>query len=279
MADKKGGLRKMVSSIRIAVCPRRSWAQCAALAIAILLVTSCGGEQGRTDGPADPAAEGTPGGTGNTICAAAQEGPGEPDATLAVIVVDHTASARPGLTDPPNLSAAIANLQTRGVEEKTGSQLQTLAVTASGQFPTISAPLSLDLKPGDTSPNADNLRKKVLRDCVPEFLKGTGPQPSAGDTDVIGALLAARQQAPSEIFVISSGLNSTTQANLTAPYDPAQLSGAVKDAIPDFKEWTIPVTWFDLGEPAEPLSAPDRNRVIAFWKDLLGDKLTVDTRE
>ena len=259
--------------------PIKLWVRNAAMIAAISVLTACGGAQdGGNSGTGS--GSGTSADAGSDICAAAQKEPIDPKAQLLVVVVDHTASARTDLADPPSLSDAIAKIQAEGVKDEKGSQIQTLGVTASGEFPTISKPLSLDLKPGNTSPNAENLRAKIVRDCVPGILKVGGPQPSGGNTDLLGALLAAKQQSPQEIAVMSSGLNSTPQANLTVPpNDPAQVADSVKQAIPDFAAWSIPVTWFYLGEPNPPLSAPDRDRVIAFWKALLGENLTVNTRE
>lgn len=240
----------------------------------VAAVVGCGGGVG-----GGPTASG-PGGGNGEICAAAQKEPIKPGAQLVVVVVDRTASARTGLSDPPDLDAVIAGAQAKGVEDKTGSQIQTLGVTASGQFPSIGKPTSLDLRPGDTSKNANDLRQRILHDCVPGLLRSDNTQANGDNTDLLGALLAAQQQKPAQIVVISSGLNSTSQASLDPPpAEPAQLAEAVKQAIPAFASWSTPVTWFNLGEPNPPLSAPDRDRVIAFWQALLGDQLNSNTRE
>lgn len=248
----------------------------ALVSIAALLV-SCGGQGGSNAGAGDGDAAAS---RGADICSTAKDGTIKADAQLVVVVIDRTASARTNLAEPPDLQATIAKIQAKGVEDGTGSQLQTLNVTASGRFPSIGKPMSLDLRPGDTSQNAKKLRSKILDDCVPGVLFSGDSAAPGSNTDLLGALLAADQQKPAEIVVVSSGLNSTAQADLsTPPADPAQLADSVKQAVPAFASWTTPVRWFNLGEPNPPLSAPDRDRVMAFWKALLGDKLDPNTRE
>lgn len=219
------------------------------------------------------------GGTNTAICETAKKHPPKPGALFVALVVDRTASARTQLAEPPNLRDSVAQVQAQGDKEHKGAAVQTIGVTAAGQFPVISPPLSLDLKPGDTSSDAGKTRSALLG-CVAPMLDTADTQPKGEGTDLIGALLAAQQQKPAQIIVLSSGLNSTPVADLrTPPADPTQLAQTVKDTAPDFSSWSIPVTWFNLGEPNPPLSAQDRDRVIAFWKALLGDKLKTDTRE
>ncbi|MGA5541362.1 hypothetical protein ACPCIR_05870 [Mycobacterium sp. NPDC051198] len=226
---------------------------------------------GAAAGPADPNSQ---------ICTAAKQTAPKADALLVALIVDRTASARTEATEPPDLGHLLAEVQAKGLEDHTGSAVQTVGVSGTDQFPTISTPMSLDLKPGDTSQNADNVRAKLLKDCTAGLLTDESTLPKGDNTDLIGALLAAQQQQPAQIIVISSGLNSTPAADLTVPpADPAQLAAAVKTEAPDFASWSIPVTWFSLGEPNPPLSSQDRDRVIGFWKSLLGDKLIINTRE
>ncbi|WNG81162.1 hypothetical protein C6A86_023685 [Mycobacterium sp. ITM-2016-00316] len=214
------------------------------------------------------------------ICAAASEQAANPDAVRVVVVVDRTESARTDVAVPSSLTDILTAAQDKGVEAKTGALLQTLGVSGESVFPTISPPHNLDLRPGDTSTNADNLRAKLLADCLTTFIDSEVTEPKGEGTDLIGALLAAQQQKPEQILVISSGMNSTPLANLTAPpTDPTSAASSVKAEAPDFGTWSLPVTWFNLGEPEPPLSAADRDRVIAFWKALLGDHLNIDTRE
>ncbi|WP_156432621.1 hypothetical protein [Mycobacterium sp. M26] len=241
-----------------------------------LAVSGCGSSSGGGQG-ATHSGEANP---DDAICAAAKKEAAKPDALLVSLVVDRTASARTDLKQPPDLAATVAKVQEKGLTEHKGSQIQTVAVSGSSEFPPISPPLNLDPRPTDTSQNADSVRAKILNDCVPGLLASDGESPKGSNTDLIGALLAAQQQKPAEILVISSGLNSSPVIDLrTPPTDPSTAATSVKAQVPDFANWSIPVIWYNLGEPNPPLSAEDRDRTIAFWKELLGDKLTIDTRE
>ncbi len=257
---------------RLPQVPR--WVPAMVASAVALTAAGCGPESDKGGSTAAAA-----GGTNTAICDTAKKHPPKAGALFVALIVDRTASARTQLAEPPNLRDSVAQVQAQGVKEHKGSAIQTIGVTAAGQFPVISPPLSLDLKPGDTSSDAGKTRAALLG-CVAPLLDTADTQPKGEGTDLIGALLAAQQQKPAQIVVLSSGLNSTPVADLrTPPADPAQLAQTVKDTTPDFASWSIPVTWFNLGEPNPPLSAQDRDRVIAFWKAMLGDKLKTDTRE
>lgn len=253
----------------------RRWVTALVASAVALTAAGCSSDSDKGGGGTAAAS----GGTNTAICDTAKKHAPKAGALFVALIVDRTASARTQLAEPPNLRDAVAQVQAQGAKEHKGSAVQTIGVTAAGQFPVISAPLSLDLKPGDTSSDAGKTRAALLG-CVAPLLDTADTQPKGEGTDLIGALLAAQQQKPTQIVVLSSGLNSTPVADLrTPPADPAQLAQTVKDTTPDFASWSIPVTWFNLGEPNPPLSAQDRDRVIAFWKALLGDKLKTDTRE
>lgn len=244
------------------------------LSATLLTLSGCGGSN-EIEGRTSPNASGN-----KSICEAAAAERPKSGAAMVSLIVDRTASARTDVTMPPGLNETLAEVQKKALGERSGSAIQTISVSGSGEFPPIGPTLNLDPRPEDTSPNANNIRAKILNDCIPGLLESDGANPKSDNTDLIGALLAARQQDPTQILVISSGLNSTALANLqTPPADPAEMVAAVKAEAPDFESWSIPVTWYNLGEPNPPLSAQDRERVIMFWKALLGDQLIVDTRE
>lgn len=248
-----------------------------ALAAGVLAAAGCGGGSDHGQAPAAPAGDANP---DSEICAAAHKEAAHAGALPVLLIVDRTASARTLSTTPPGVGEVIARVQQEGLNGHKGSEVQAIAVTGTSTFPPIGAPLNLDPRPGDTSQNADNIRAKILRDCVPGLFKADGGEGGGDTTDLIGALLAAKQQGPAQILVVSSGVNNTAVANLNPPpADPAEAVGAVKADAPAFDDWSIPVTWFSLGEPQTPLSAQDHDRVVGFWKALLGDKLTVDDRE
>ncbi|MCF6389378.1 hypothetical protein L2K20_20590 [Mycobacterium sp. MBM] len=232
-------------------------------------MTGCSTSEDRPDSQAE-----------DSICTASSQQTPSEKAVRAVVVVDRTASARTDVAIPTTLKNILATIQDEGVESKSGSQMQTLGVSGESVYPTISTEYSLDLRPGDTSTNADNLRAKLLTDCLTTFVESDATRAKGEGTDLVGALLAADQQRPEQILVISSGLNDTPLADLTTPpTDPGPAVSAVRQEAPEFGTWQTPVTWFNLGEPEPPLSAADRDRVIAFWSALLGNHLKIDTRE
>jgi hypothetical protein len=240
-------------------------------------VAACGsGEATETSSPA----AGTPDAS-SEICVDAESATVDPGAARVVLVVDRTPTARTDLSTPPDLTTVITAVQQQGVESKKGSAFQTVGVTGSGEYPPLGKPSSLDLQPGQTSRAAKDLRSLLLGTCVPGWVSGDAYTPAGEGTDLFGALLAAQQQGPTQIVVISSGLNSTPVADLTVPpADAAILAEHVKSEFPDFADWAIPVTWFNLGEPNPPLSAQDRERLISFWQKLIGEEnLDVNTRE
>lgn len=249
----------------------------AVLSASLLVATACSGSGDPGSGQAASAGTGNP---DDSICAAARKEKPKPKAAMVSLIVDRTSSARTDVAQPPGLTEALADIQKKALEERRGSAVQTIEVRGSGEFPPISTPLNLDPRPDDTSPNANNVRAKILNDCTSGLLDSGVTPPKGDSTDLIGALLAASQQNPTQILVISSGLNSTALANLQVPpANPAELADTVKTEAPDFNSWSIPVTWYNLGEPNPPLSALDRDHVIEFWKALLGGQLTVDSRE
>lgn len=215
------------------------------------------------------------------ICADAEGAPVDPEAARVVLVIDRTPTARTDLSTPPDLTAVITDIQQQGVETKKGSAFQTVGVTGTGEYPSLGEPVSLDLNPGQTSRSAKDLRSLLLGACVPGWVSGDAYTPSGAGTDLFGALLAAQQQGPTQIVVMSSGLNSTPVADFTTPpTDPAAAAARVKSEFPEFADWSIPVTWFNLGEPNPPLSAQDRGRLISFWESLIGEEhLDLNTRE
>jgi hypothetical protein len=195
------------------------------------------------------------------------------------VVVDRTPSARADATTPPDLLDAVGSVQQAGTVSKKGSQLQVLSVSGANTYPWISVPLSLDLEPGNTSVDANAVRKKIAETCVSPFIADAKAPGKTDTTDVIGALIAAKQQNPERILVISSGLNITPSVDLRTLTDPTEAAEAVRATNPEFVSWTVPVVWFNLGEPKQPLSDVDRQMLIEFWQALLGDSLKNDTRE
>ena len=200
------------------------------------------------------------------------------NAAMAALIVDRTNSSRTDLGIPPALVDAIAEVQEAGVTSGKGSQVKVIPVVGAGEYPPPTKLLAIDLEPGNTSQDAADVRKKLARDCLPKLI-ADAPTTTAPTTDLIGALLAAKQENPEKILVLSGGLNTTEGADLRGLTDPTGAAKAVRAATPGFSQWNVPVAWFNLGEPRIPLSDEDREYLIRFWKELLGDKLSNDTKE
>lgn len=240
----------------------------------VVACSSGGSSEPAPEPPASPDAS-------SELCADAEGAPVNPEAARVVLVVDRTPTARTDLSTPPDLTAVITDIQQQGVETQKGSAFQTVGVTGAGQYPSLGKAVSLDLKPGQTSRSAKDLRSLLLSTCVPAWVSGDTYTPGGAGTDLFGALVAAQQQGPTQIVVMSSGLNSTPVADLSVPpADPAAAAERVATEFPEFADWSIPVTWFNLGEPNPPLSAQDRGRLISFWENLIGEEnLDLNTRE
>jgi hypothetical protein len=211
-------------------------------------------------------------------CALAKAQSVAADAPKVVLVVDHTPASRAGLAMPPGLVDAVAGVQEMGVKSGKGSQIQVVPVIGASEYPPTGKPVSIDLTPGDTSQDGTDARKVLLQDCLPGLIDEVAPI-ATDTTDIVGGLLEAVQEKPAKVVVLSGGLNVTPSLDLRSVADPVAAADAVRAANPQLNGWNVPVVWFNLGEPSQPLSDQDRARLIAFWDNLFQGNLSNDTRE
>ncbi|OUS97271.1 hypothetical protein [Rhodococcus sp. NCIMB 12038] len=243
---------------------------CAAAAAAVLL-SGCSSESTGQPGSTPATTISGLSGTDPATCAHFAAQPIAADAPLATVIVDRTGSVR-DLELSPDLAPVLAQIQS------TGAVMQTIGVNGSGVPPTVGKPISLDPAPGKTSRTADQHRQAALG-CVRDWLHTPDTLPVGDNTDLLAAMSGAARQAPSQIVVISDGINTTAELNLfTAPVDPV----ATADQVRRGGTWTlpagVPVHWFHLAETSPPLPETDRTAVTGFWTALLGADLHLHTR-
>lgn len=244
-------------------------------AAATLVLTGCSGDPATTESEqAAPTAQMSTSGLSSTdpsACAHFRSQSVSADAPVVPIVVDRTGSVRE-LELPPELEPIFAQIQS------TGAVIQTIGVNGSGVPPTVGVPIALDPASGKSSRNADQYRQAALG-CVEDWLNTTDTEPVGDNTDLLAAVAAATRQDPAQIVVISDGINTTSQLNLTASLsDPV----AVADDVRRSGLWTaraeVPVNWFNMAETTPPMSEPDRRAVTEFWSELVGAELHLHTR-
>lgn len=241
----------------------------AGVAVAAFLLTSCSAADTTTASVTKPTSALS--GTDSKACAVIADQHVDASTPIAPVIVDRTGSGR-ALELSPDLAPVLARIQS------TGTAIQTIGVNGSGVDPHLGTPIALDPAPGNSSRNAD-LKRTAALGCVQEWLHNPSTLPAGDNTDLLAALSTATRQNPAEMVVISDGINSTAELDLSQPLtDPV----AAAERIRSSGSWTaqkgVVVHWFNLAETTPPLTEARRREVSDFWGTLLGQNLHLQTR-
>ncbi len=257
---------RMTAVINVAA---RWWLWC----VAILAMAACGSaSSSASNGIAAP---GGAGGVSGGLPAATPKQCGEvsrlavpgPPHPLVVLVVDNTASGPAGTSPlPDSVTAAL-----RQAQAKEGA-LVILGVNGAGSNPLLVRETALDPMPGHTSRDADSARAIAIS-CVTQWASSAAARPVQPGSDILGAVDAAIRRSPTQIIVMSDGLDNVDPLDLNKigyGTNPASVVASLRatESV-DHPSRPVSVLWADLGVTSRPIPDAVRASVRQLWAAIL----------
>lgn len=157
-------------------------------------------------------------------------------------------------------------------DQAKGDRLDLIPVNGVNRAAGIERTVALDPDPGVDSSDADSARSIVIG-CVNQWAHEQGMLPTSSGSDVLDAIGVAARQHPTEILVVSDGVNNAPPFDVNALHfdgNPDEVAGDLADEgalAPELKGQTV--VWNGMSDTAVPLPQAVRTNLQDMWKQIL----------